>query len=121
MAEVMAYSNVRFRPKTDIRDGPRRLTHGIWPTWRLSPVGAWGGSNAQVNWNGSRCSHIWFTHWFGARLKASFAYPFLDYTKGLAQTAVTLVVILLAFLVGGFALIWADGSLARPSKRHSAL
>jgi len=45
-----------------------------------------------------------------------FAYPFLDYTKGVGQTAVTVVLILLAFVAGGFALVWADGALARPSK-----
>jgi len=45
-----------------------------------------------------------------------FAYPFLDYTQGVAQTAVTVLLILLAFVAGGFALVWADGLLARRSK-----
>ena len=45
-----------------------------------------------------------------------FAYPFLDYTKGVGQTAVTVLLILLAFVAGGFALVWADGALARHSK-----
>ena len=44
--------------------------------------------------------------------EGKFAYPFLDYTKGLAQTAATLAVILLAFLLGSFALVWADRLLA---------
>lgn len=45
-------------------------------------------------------------------IEGKFAYPFLDYTKGLAQTAATLAVILLAFLLGSFALVWADRLLA---------
>jgi len=45
-----------------------------------------------------------------------FAYPFLDYTKGWAQTALTVLLILIAFVAGGFALVWADGLLALRSK-----
>ena len=45
-----------------------------------------------------------------------FAYPFLDYTKGWAQTVVTVLLILLAFVAGSFALVWTDGLLARYSK-----
>jgi len=49
-----------------------------------------------------------------------FAYPFLDYTKDWVQTAVTVPLIFLAFLAGGFVLVWADGLLARSSRRAVA-
>jgi len=52
--------------------------------------------------------------------EGKFAYPFLDFTHGWAQTAVTVLLILLAFLAGGFALVWADGLLARLSKEGVA-
>jgi hypothetical protein len=46
-----------------------------------------------------------------------FAYPFLDYTKGWTQTAITVLLIFLAFVAGGFALVWVDGLLGRPSEK----
>jgi len=52
--------------------------------------------------------------------EGKFAYPFLDFTQGWTQTAVTVSLILLAFLAGGFALVWVDGLLARPSKEGLA-
>lgn len=45
-----------------------------------------------------------------------YAYPFLDVAKhGWPQVAVTSLLILLALLAGGFALIWVDGLLAKRS------
>jgi len=49
-----------------------------------------------------------------------FAYPFLDYTKGVGETAVTVLLILVAFVAGGFALVWADGVLARRAEQPLA-
>lgn len=50
-------------------------------------------------------------------VEGTYAYPFLDVVRhGWPQVAVTSLVILLAFLAGGFALLWADGLLAKTSK-----
>jgi len=53
-------------------------------------------------------------------VEGKFAYPFLDYTKGIGPTAVTVLLILVAFMAGGFALVWADGLLARPAKEQQS-
>ncbi len=46
-----------------------------------------------------------------------YAYPFLNvYDHGWLQVAITSMVMFCAFLAGGFALVWADGALARRSK-----
>jgi hypothetical protein len=52
--------------------------------------------------------------------EGKFAYPFLDFVQtGWAHTSITLSVIILAFVAGGFALVWLDRLLASSSRSTS--
>jgi hypothetical protein len=47
--------------------------------------------------------------------EGKYAYPFLDVAQyGAPRAGVTCLLILVAFLAGGFALVWVDGSLSSP-------